>query len=162
MASFQWKLKSKICDLYLVASEAGLEAIHWEKDKNIPLLKSLEDKQPQAKILAKAARQLEEYFAGKRTQFDLPLNPSGTDFQQRVWMELRKIPYGKTCSYKEIAKRIKNEKAVRAVGTANGKNPFSIIVPCHRVISANGTLGGYAGGLSIKEKLLHHETSLTV
>ena len=107
-----------------------------------------------------AAKQLDEYFAGKRTRFDLPLEPKGTDFQLKAWVALTSIPYGETISYGEQAKRMDNPKAVRAVGGANGKNPFSIVVPCHRVIGANGTLTGYTGGMNRKEWLLDFELKM--
>lgn len=105
-------------------------------------------------------KELTEYFAGKRTQFDVPLNPTGTEFQKAVWKELSRIPYGETISYQELANRIKNPKAVRAVGAANGKNPLWMIVPCHRVIGKNGSMTGYAGGISLKKKLLLLESGL--
>ena len=111
-----------------------------------------------AKRLREAQRQLEEYFAGERTEFSLPLESHGTDFQQRVWRALRAIPFGTTISYGELARRIGNPRAVRAVGLANGRNPISIIVPCHRVIGANGTLTGYGGGLERKRFLLALES----
>jgi len=104
--------------------------------------------------------QLDEYFNGKRQKFTIEINPSGTEFQGRVWNELTRIPYGKTISYIELAKKLGDEKAIRAVGTANGKNPIAIIIPCHRVIGADGSLVGYAGGKAIKEKLLHLEGAL--
>ena len=147
---------SKIGPLYLVASEKGLQGILWKKGP-VPLARSLNSSSPEIKILSKAARQLKEYFDGKRTQFSLPLDASGTAFQKRVWGALRKIPYGRTLSYKEVARRIQNAKAVRAVGTANGQNPLCIIIPCHRVIAADGTLGGYSAGLAIKNRLLNLE-----
>ena len=99
-------------------------------------------------------RQLREYFDGKRREFDLPLAPDGTGFQCRVWRELRRIPYGETISYGELARRIGKPTAARAVGAANGRNPLAIVVPCHRVIGADGTLTGYGGGLPVKEALL--------
>ena len=104
-------------------------------------------------------RQLTEYFSGKRKTFTITLAPQGTPFQQRVWQALQSIPYGRTLSYGQIAKAIGKPKAARAVGAANGQNPVSIIVPCHRVIGSNGKLVGYGGGLSIKEALLAHESS---
>ena len=107
--------------------------------------------------LPAAARQLTEYFAGKRREFDLPLNPQGTEFQQRVWAELTQIPFGETRSYGQLAKRLGNSNASRAVGLANGRNPIAIIVPCHRVIGADGSLTGFGGGLDRKEWLLSHE-----
>jgi methylated-DNA-[protein]-cysteine S-methyltransferase len=104
--------------------------------------------------VAQAARQLREYFAGSRTDFDLPLSPQGTEFQRQVWRRLQEIPYGETISYGELARRIGNPKASRAVGAANGQNPIPIVIPCHRVIGANGKLTGFGGGLPTKEALL--------
>lgn len=108
-------------------------------------------------LLKIAILELQEYLNGKRKIFDLPLEPKGTEFQEEVWRSLQKIPYGKTCSYKEIAEDIGNIKACRAVGMANNKNPIPIFIPCHRVIGANGSLVGYGGGINIKEKLLEIE-----
>lgn len=102
-------------------------------------------------------KQLQEYFDGNRTAFDLKLNPKGTEFQKKVWKELVKIPYGKTVSYLDLAKKLGDAKAIRAVASANGKNPLWIIVPCHRVIGSDGSLTGYAGGLHRKQWLLNHE-----
>lgn len=102
-------------------------------------------------------KEILEYFNGERTSFTIPLAPVGTDFQQRVWQVLLQIPYGKTCSYKDVACAIGNEKASRAVGMANGKNPIIIIIPCHRVVQSDGFLGGYSGGLPIKIALLERE-----
>lgn len=104
-----------------------------------------------------AIEQLNEYFTGKRKEFDLPLDPSGTPFQKKVWAALQQIPYGETRTYKQIAQAVGNDKASRAVGMANNKNPIAIVIPCHRVIGANGSLVGYAGGLHIKESLLELE-----
>jgi len=111
------------------------------------------------KVFQLARRQLKEYFAGKRCDFDLPLSMEGTEFRRRVWKELTRIPYGTTISYGELARRVGNDKASRAVGLANGCNPIGIIVPCHRVIGANGTLTGYAGGLERKKILLDLEAT---
>lgn len=108
-------------------------------------------------VLTMGSMQLEEYFAGKRREFDLPLQPQGTDFQKSVWQALREIPYGETASYGEIAAKIGNPKACRAVGMANNRNPIAIIIPCHRVVGAKGALTGYAGGLDKKEYLLKLE-----
>ena len=104
--------------------------------------------------LAETVRQLREYFAGSRRDFDLPLALEGTDFQRKVWRKLQEIPYGETISYGELAKRVGNPKASRAVGSANGKNRIPIVIPCHRVIAGDGGLGGFGGGLTTKEKLL--------
>ena len=101
--------------------------------------------------------QLKAYFREERQNFDLKLNPNGTDFQKRVWQELQKIPYGKTCSYLELSKKLGNTNAIRAVANANGKNPLWIIIPCHRVIGSDGSLTGYAGGLYRKQWLINHE-----
>ena len=109
----------------------------------------------------KVRQQLREYFEGKRREFDIPLSLAGTDFQLSVWHELREIPYGTTVSYGEVAKRIDNPKAVRAVGAANGRNPIPIIVPCHRVIGSHGDLTGFGGGLDTKEALLRLEAEHT-
>ncbi|MEJ8758230.1 methylated-DNA--[protein]-cysteine S-methyltransferase [Pontibacter sp. H259] len=108
-------------------------------------------------VLQQTITQLDEYFAGKRRQFDVPLQPEGTEFQRKVWEQLNSIPFGKTCSYMDVAKVVSGEKAIRAVGAANGKNPICLIVPCHRVIGSDGSLTGYAGGLWRKEWLLAHE-----
>ena len=108
-------------------------------------------------ILEKCKEQLENYFSGKAMVFDLPLSPEGTEFQQKVWNELLKIPYGETITYLELAVRLGDAKAVRAVGTANGRNPIAILIPCHRVIGAGNKLTGYAGGIWRKQWLLEHE-----
>lgn len=107
------------------------------------------------------ARQLEQFFAGERRDFDLPLAPKGSEFQKRVWTELLKIPFGETTTYGELAKRIARPTASRAVGRANATNPIALIIPCHRVIGANGTLTGYAGGIDLKDKLLTWERNLS-
>lgn len=109
------------------------------------------------KELKEAVLQLQEYFNGKRTEFSFKINPAGTDFQQKVWQELLNIPYGKTCSYLDLSKKLGDVKAIRAVASANGKNPLWIVVPCHRVIGSDGSLTGYAGGLWRKKWLLEHE-----
>jgi methylated-DNA-[protein]-cysteine S-methyltransferase len=108
--------------------------------------------------LEDCVHQLHEYFEGKRTQFDLTLNPEGTEFQKKVWNELQVIPYGKTCSYLKLSQQMGDIKAIRAVANANGKNPIWIIIPCHRVIGSDGSLTGYAGGLHRKKWLLEHES----
>ena len=112
--------------------------------------------------VAEAVRQLREYFAGERTEFDLPLAPRGTEFQRSVWRQLRGIPYGETISYGELARRVGNPKASRAVGSANGKNPLPIVIPCHRVIAGDGTLGGFGGGLPTKQTLLALEQGASI
>ncbi|WP_180057275.1 MULTISPECIES: methylated-DNA--[protein]-cysteine S-methyltransferase [unclassified Acinetobacter] len=154
--SYQY-LDSPVGQLQLVANETALVAVLWENEKpdRVRLASLVEDhKHP---ILLKTAKQLNEYFAGKRQIFDLPLDFSGTEFQQKVWQALLTIPFGETRSYKQIAEQIGNVKAVRAAGAANGKNPISIIAPCHRVVGANGKLVGFAGGLENKDILLKIE-----
>lgn len=113
--------------------------------------------EPDRGLLREPVRQLSAYFAGKLREFDLPVAPEGTAFQRTVWRQLQRIPYGETISYGELAGRIGNPKAVRAVGLANGSNPISIVIPCHRVIGSNGSLVGYGGGLPIKQALLSLE-----
>ncbi|MBX9695240.1 MAG: methylated-DNA--[protein]-cysteine S-methyltransferase [Cyanobacteria bacterium] len=116
--------------------------------------------EPDLLIFKRIKRQLEEYFSGRRTEFELEnVLPSGTEFQRQVWKELTKIPFGETITYGELARRVDRPKAIRAVGQANGRNPISIIIPCHRVIGANGSLTGYGGGLSCKRFLLDLEIS---
>jgi methylated-DNA-[protein]-cysteine S-methyltransferase len=112
-------------------------------------------------ILQDAVSQLNAYFDGKRNDFDFKLNPKGTDFQQKVWKGLLEIPFGKTCSYMDLSKKLGDVKAIRAVASANGKNPLWIVVPCHRVIGTDGSLTGYAGGLWRKKWLLEHENPTT-
>lgn len=110
-------------------------------------------------VLDECVKQLDEYFNGTRKTFDLPLAPIGTDFRKSVWSELQNIPWGHTISYMDLAKRLDDPKVIRAAGTANGKNPIAIIIPCHRVIGSDGSLTGYAGGLERKQWLLEHESS---
>jgi methylated-DNA-[protein]-cysteine S-methyltransferase len=110
-------------------------------------------------VLKDSVQQLDEYFQRVRTEFNLPLNPNGTDFQKSVWTELQNIPFGKTISYMDMAKRLGDPKVIRAAGTANGKNPMAIIIPCHRVVGSDGSLIGYAGGLKRKQWLLEHEST---
>jgi len=148
---------SPVGKLILVASDSGLAAILWENDDpdRVRLGSIMED--PGHPVLISAERQLAEYFAGERKRFDLPLDFNGTEFQKQVWSALLTIPFGETRSYAEIARMIGRPAACRAVGAANGKNPISIVAPCHRVIGANGTLTGFAGGLKAKEYLLQLE-----
>ncbi|WP_404712963.1 methylated-DNA--[protein]-cysteine S-methyltransferase [Sphingomonas sp. MMS24-J13] len=146
--------ESPVGRLTLVASDAGLTAILWENDdpKRVPLGALVKD--DAHPILIEAERQLGDYFAGTRRTFDLPLDFRGTDFQKDVWTALLAIPFGETRSYAEIARAVGRPTAVRAVGAANGRNPISIVAPCHRVIGSNGALTGFAGGLKAKELLL--------
>lgn len=150
---------SPVGELKLVASEKGLVAILWQNDKptRVPLGEMVEE--PKQKVLMETERQLREYFAGKRRAFDLPLDMRGTPFQKDVWEALLAIPFGETRSYGELAKKLGSPTASRAVGAANGRNPISIVVPCHRVIGASGKLTGFAGGLDVKARLLELEQS---
>ena len=140
--------------LHIYADEQHLKAVLFESWNKVS---SHEIINKSNHVIEQTHRQLDEYFKGQRMNFDLPLKAEGTEFQQTVWQTLCKIPYGQTWNYGQLATAIGNKNASRAVGAANGKNPISIIVPCHRVIGANGTLTGYAGGLKVKEWLLKHE-----
>ncbi len=146
------RMPSPIGDLILVEEGGQLLEIGFTTGKRPS--KAPNDAKEDTAPFAKVIRQLEEYFAGRREDFDLPLSPQGTPFQRRVWQALTKIPFGKAVSYSDIAHRIGNPNAVRAVGLANGRNPIPIVIPCHRVIGKDGSLTGYGGGLPIKEKLL--------
>ena len=144
-------MESPVGPLILAASDAGLQYVMFASSKRAkPDPQWREDPQP----LRETMRQLRAYFAGEVENFDLPLAPEGTDFQRNVWRNLCDIPFGETISYGELAKRVGNPKASRAVGAANGQNPIPIIIPCHRVIGSDGKLTGFGGGLPIKEKLL--------
>jgi methylated-DNA-[protein]-cysteine S-methyltransferase len=151
---FYRHMVSPIGRLTLVADQAALIAVLWPNDRpfRIKLDELREDRQHP--VLSEAERQLGQYFRGERTAFDLPIRLRGTVFQRQVWQELRRIPYGHTRSYGQLAKALGRHAAARAVGCANSKNPLSIIVPCHRVIGASGRLTGFAGGLHTKAKLL--------
>ena len=154
------QMASPVGSLKLVANDTALVAVVWENEnpKRLRLAELIE--QVNHPILLATQKQLTEYFAGTRQQFDLPLDFEGTEFQKKVWQALLSIPFGETRSYRDIAEQVGNVKAVRAVGAANGKNPISIIAPCHRVVGANGKLVGFAGGLDNKEILLKLESSL--
>jgi methylated-DNA-[protein]-cysteine S-methyltransferase len=154
MTLFYKEMKSPVGKLKLVASSKALVAVLWEQERPNRVKIGTMNLEPQHPILVEAERQLSEYFAGKRTKFDLPLQPDGTEFQKKVWRALREIPFGKTKSYLDLARAIGFPDASRAVGAANGKNPLSIVVPCHRVVGADGALTGFAGGLETKAALL--------
>ncbi|MBO9621849.1 MAG: methylated-DNA--[protein]-cysteine S-methyltransferase [Sphingomonas sp.] len=150
---------SPVGELKLVASDAGLVAILWENDDPARVRLGAATENAAHPVLASAAAQLAEYFAGKRTRFDVPLDFRGTDFQKRVWAELLAIPFGETRSYGAIATKLGRPGASRAVGAANGRNPISIIAPCHRVVGSTGKLTGFAGGLEAKAYLLGLEAA---
>lgn len=146
-------LKTPLGIATIVGDEKGITSISVSDEGNIFAAIP--------KVLQEAVNQLTEYFDGKRTDFDFNLNPVGTEFQQKVWQALLEIPFGKTMSYLELSKKLGDVKAIRAVASANGKNPLWIVVPCHRVIGTDGSLTGYAGGLWRKKWLLEHENPTT-
>jgi methylated-DNA-[protein]-cysteine S-methyltransferase len=147
-------MDTPIGELLLVGDDDGLAGLHMEPHRADPAWRR--DDGPFAAV----TEQLEQYFAGERTEFELDLAPRGTPFQQQVWSLLREIPFGETTTYGALAQRLGNPRTVRAVGLANGRNPISIIVPCHRVIGAGGALVGYGGGLDRKRALLAHEAEV--
>jgi methylated-DNA-[protein]-cysteine S-methyltransferase len=150
-------IESPIGRLLLTSDTQALTGLYMGSPSKQPTLDEGFKEQACAGALPAAVRQLNEYFAGTRRDFDLPLRMHGTDFQKRVWRQLTKIPFGETWSYGQLAKRIENPNAFRAVGLANGRNPIAVIVPCHRVIGADGSLTGFGGGLPRKQWLLAHE-----
>ncbi|ALM49156.1 cysteine methyltransferase [Flavobacterium psychrophilum] len=147
----QAHIKTPLGITLIEGNENGIAKI-WVLNDDVPVSNSIPD------VLQNAVKQMEEYFEGKRNTFDFPLNPQGTDFQKKVWKALLEIPFGKTTSYQELSIQLGDVKAIRAVASANGKNPLWIVVPCHRVIGSDGSLTGYAGGLWRKKWLLEHET----
>jgi len=152
-------MDSPVGELSLIAGDRGLRAILWgaEDAARLASINKGDLVEGPSAVLDQAVAELEEYFAGTRREFDLPLDPVGTPFQQSAWMVLRTIPYGCTMSYGEQARRLGDPNKARAVGAANGKNPLSIVVPCHRVIGSTGHLTGFGGGLEAKSWLLDHE-----
>ncbi|WP_415911981.1 methylated-DNA--[protein]-cysteine S-methyltransferase [Neptuniibacter sp. QD37_11] len=145
-------MNTALGSLLIKANNSAITSIHFLQDnETVPELLG-------NALTNQCVSELSEYFAGKRVRFDVPLAPDGTKFQQSVWNALNEIPYGKTCSYGEVAKKIGNPKAARAIGMANNRNPIPIIIPCHRVLGSNGNLTGYAGGLENKSYLLNLET----
>ena len=158
---FHTDMPSPVGRLRLVARDTGLMAVLWERDDPARVALTTTDLRDDHPILATTRRELTDYFAGTLRRFTIPLAPAGTPFQQQVWQALRAIPYGETRSYAAIARAIGRPTAARAVGAANGRNPISIITPCHRVIGADGALTGFAGGLAAKRMLLALETGLS-
>lgn len=159
---FYKTMPSPVGLLTLVANDRGLAAVLWENDDPKRMRLSPLHEDTQHPVLLEAERQLQDYFKGKREKFSLKLDFTGTDFQKKVWAALLTIPFGETRSYAQIAEQIGNPSAVRAVGAANGKNPISIIAPCHRVIGSNGKLTGFAGGMEAKAFLLKLESKVFV
>jgi len=162
MTLFYKEIESPVGKLKLVASSNAMVAVLWERERPNRVKLDTATLDPQQPILLETERQLVEYFSGGRIQFDLPLQPDGSEFQKKVWRALREIPFGQTRSYLDLATAIGSSKAARAVGAANSKNPLSIIVPCHRVVGSDGSLTGFAGGVETKAALLALETRSTV
>ncbi|HEY0505011.1 MAG TPA: methylated-DNA--[protein]-cysteine S-methyltransferase [Lysobacter sp.] len=152
---------SPVGPLLLAASDEGLHLIEFQRPRH-PMARVAEWRPGENDVIRLVARQLREYFAGQRRDFELPLAPRGTDFQQAVWHTLASIPYGATISYAQLAQRVGRPSAVRAVGAANGRNPLPLVLPCHRVIGSDGSLTGFGGGLPTKEFLLRMEGALPV
>ena len=153
-------LATPIGELTLVANERALVAVLWPTERDGRVRFSSTPQRAENSVLAQAATELGEYFAGTRRSFDVVLDPHGTEFQRQVWWSLRDIPYGETTTYAKQAVAVGRPSAVRAVGSANGRNPLSIVLPCHRVVGSNGSLAGFAGGLDTKRWLLDHETTM--
>lgn len=147
-------MDSPVGRLTLVATDEGLAGILWENERPSPVRLKIEAEDAGHPVLLEAERQLKEYFGGQRKEFALKLDVEGTTFQRQVWNALLTIPFGETRSYGEIARQIGRPRAVRAVGAANGRNPVSIVAPCHRVIGSTGKLTGFGGGLDVKARLL--------
>ncbi|MDR2964184.1 MAG: methylated-DNA--[protein]-cysteine S-methyltransferase [Treponema sp.] len=156
MVRFFYKHSLLPCGLIITEEDKAICGVSFCKTRKDFVKNTAANETP---LIKKTVQQLDEYFSKKRKTFNLPLSLNGTEFQLKVWNTLQKIPYGETCSYGELAKMIGNPKASRAVGMANNKNPVVIIIPCHRVIGADGSLTGYAGGLDIKKILLGLETA---
>ena len=154
------RFESPIGELLLTASDSALTGVWFPGKGEVTCAPANDGRGPANAVLARACEQLAEYFAGTRTTFAVPLEPAGTPFQRRVWEALRAIPYGATLSYSELARRLGDVRATRAVGAANGRNPIPIVVPCHRVVGADGSLTGFGGGLDRKRWLLEHEGAL--
>lgn len=152
-------IDSPVGPLFLAASDEGLRAIEF-RDNRHPVKRGDDWRKGDNAVLRKAARQLFEYFSGRRRAFDLPLSPAGTEFQRMVWTMLATIPYGETISYAQLAARVGKPTAIRAVGAANGRNPLPIVLPCHRVVGADGSLTGFGGGLPTKQFLLTLEGAM--
>ncbi|NDV21398.1 methylated-DNA--[protein]-cysteine S-methyltransferase [Desulfovibrio sp. JC022] len=160
MAVYYTRFMTPLCEIILAGNEEGLSYLHLQTGEGKRVFEIAPSWVRNDDFFADVRTQIEEFATGKRTEFDVKLNPQGTDFQKRVWAELCRIPCGETRSYKEVAAALGNENASRAVGTANGKNPVPLIIPCHRVIAANGGLAGFAHGTKIKQKLLELEKCL--
>ncbi|MBF8983850.1 methylated-DNA--[protein]-cysteine S-methyltransferase [Lutibacter sp. B2] len=151
------RFNTPFCEIILVGDEQGLTNLHLNTGEGKRIFEISHEWILKDEFFVQSIKEIEEYFRGERKVFNIKLNPNGTDYQKKVWNELSKIPYGEVYTYKKIATNIGNEKASRAVGMANSKNPIPLIIPCHRVIGGNGKLTGFAHGLPIKEKLINLE-----
>lgn len=158
MTTYYTRIESPIESLLLASDGEALTSLFMMSQRHGPYFSESWIRDDNVRPFAEARKQMQAYFAGELTEFDLPLNMIGTEFQKIVWRELQNIPFGATISYGQLAQRVGNPSASRAVGAANGRNPISIIVPCHRVIGSNGKLTGYGGGMERKEWLLTHES----
>ncbi len=152
-------IKTPLDNLMLAANETELIGVYFIDGEHIPAVSKGWKRDARHPVLRQAEEQLQEYFAGKRTTFTLPLRLDGTNFQERVWRQIALIPYGKTISYSDLARKAGAPRAIRAAGTSTGRNPIGLIIPCHRVVGKNGGIGGYAGGLERKRYLLELENS---
>jgi methylated-DNA-[protein]-cysteine S-methyltransferase len=153
------RIDSPLGPLLAVAEAGGLTGLYFEGAKHSPAIDPGWREDSGAPLFLELARQLREYFAGERRAFDLPLAWHGTTFQQRIWREIARVPYGKTITYSELGAAAHAREAARAVGAATGRNPFTLVVPCHRIVGTNGSLTGYAGGIERKARLLALEGS---
>ena len=151
------RMESPYGGMLLTASERGLTGVYFDRQKYYPRVGAEWELGRTHAVLKAARKQLKEYFSGKRRDFDLPLDPAGTPFQRSVWRQIAKVRFGKTVSYGELARRTGRPGSARAAGAATGRNPIGIVVPCHRIVGANGSLTGYAGGLDRKRALLELE-----
>ncbi len=152
--------RTPLGQLLLIAEDDALTGLHFNGGRHVPAIDAAWCEEPAFLLFTKCLAQVEEYLAGERAVFDLPLAPRGTPFQQRVWREIEKVRWGETITYAQLAARAGAPGSARAAGAATGRNPVSIVIPCHRIVASDGSLTGYAGGLARKEKLLALEGAL--
>jgi len=159
--SYTW-MPSPLGDVLLAAANDALCGVYFRDQKYFPSVDAAWTEEPRVPVLKVARRQLDEYFAGSRARFDVPLGPKGTPFQRAIWNAIAEVPCGETRTYADLAARVGHRGSARAAGAATGRNPLSIIVPCHRIVGFDGSLTGYAGGLDRKQRLLALERSVVV